>query len=107
MIADGVFMLVVYAGLVRFLDIEIVQVFLWLFGGFILFYTGIEGVLKSNSIKLSRNRQRESLMKSFLQDLLCRLPVRCLFYSGWGYTDRSLQKRLRSMAQPNCTYIAA
>lgn len=40
MIADALFMILVYVGMVRFLEIPIVQIFLWLFGGFVLIYSG-------------------------------------------------------------------
>ena len=42
MIADGFFMLLVYLGMVQFLEVPIIQIFLWLFGGFIFIYSGIE-----------------------------------------------------------------
>lgn len=60
MVADAVFMLLVYLGMVQFLSIPIVQIFLWLFGGFIHIYTGTESIFKANSITLSLSRKKES-----------------------------------------------
>ena len=61
MIADGFFMLMVYLGMVYFLDVPIIQIFLWLFGGFILIYSGVEGISRLNSITLA-DRQRKGLL---------------------------------------------
>ena len=54
MIADALFMILVYIGMVRFLEIPVVQIFLWLFGGFVLIYTGVESVVQSNKITLNQ-----------------------------------------------------
>lgn len=84
MLADGFFMLVVYLGLVKFLDIPIVQIFLWLFGGFILLYSGIESILKANIISLNYSRQKESLFKCFLTGFIMSItsPLSILFWLG-------------------------
>jgi threonine/homoserine/homoserine lactone efflux protein len=84
MLADGIFMLVVYLGLVKFLDIPIVQIFLWLFGGFILLYSGIESILKANIISLNYSRQKESLFKCFLTGFIMSItsPLSILFWLG-------------------------
>jgi threonine/homoserine/homoserine lactone efflux protein len=84
MIADAIFMLVVYLGLVRFLDIPIVQIFLWLFGGFILLYSGIESILKANIISLNYSRQKESLWKCFFTGFIMSItsPLSILFWLG-------------------------
>ena len=37
-----IFMLVVYLGMVHFLDFPFIQILLWLFGGFILMYSGLK-----------------------------------------------------------------
>ena len=60
MIADALFMILVYVGMVRFLEIPIVQIFLWLFGGFVLIYSGMESVLRVNTISLNQYRNRDS-----------------------------------------------
>jgi threonine/homoserine/homoserine lactone efflux protein len=84
MIADGIFMLVVYLGLVKFLDIPIVQIFLWLFGGFILIYSGVESILKANIITLTYSRNKESLIKCFFIGFIMSItsPLSVLFWLG-------------------------
>ena len=59
MIADGLFMLMVYLGMVHFLEVPIIQIFLWLFGAFILIYTGVEGIAGVNSLTLADSRGKE------------------------------------------------
>jgi threonine/homoserine/homoserine lactone efflux protein len=84
MIADGIFMLVVYLGLVKFLDIPVVQIFLWLFGGFILLYSGFESILKANIINLNYSRKKESLVKCFFTGFVMSItsPLSILFWLG-------------------------
>jgi len=84
MIADAIFMLLVYLGMVQFLGIPIVQIFLWLFGGFILIYSGIESILGANSITLSFSRKKESLLKCFLTGFIMSItsPLSILFWLG-------------------------
>lgn len=84
MIADGIFMLMVYLGMVQFLTIPIVQIFLWLFGGFILIYTGFESIKNSNTITLSQSRTKESLFKCFITGFIMSItsPLSILFWLG-------------------------
>jgi threonine/homoserine/homoserine lactone efflux protein len=84
MIADGIFMLLVYLGMVQFLGIPIVQIFLWLFGGFILTYSGVESIKNANTITLNYSRQKESLLKCFLTGFIMSItsPLSILFWLG-------------------------
>lgn len=84
MIADAIFMLVVYLGLVHFLELPPVQVFLWLFGGFVLLYSGFESMLGANSIEIEYNRNKESLLKCFLTGFVMSItsPLSILFWVG-------------------------
>ena len=84
MIADGFFMLIVYLGMVHFLEIPIIQIFLWLFGGFILIYSGIESCLGANSITMTYSRVKESLFKCFLTGFVMSItsPLSILFWLG-------------------------
>lgn len=84
MIADGIFMLMVYLGMVHFLEVSIVQIFLWLFGGFILIYTGFESIIKANAITLSDTRGKDSLLKCFLTGFVMSItsPLSILFWLG-------------------------
>ena len=84
MVADGCFMLLVYLGLNQFLTIPIIQIFLWLFGAFILLYTGFESILKMDKVTLSYNRARESLLRCFLVGFIMSItsPLSILFWLG-------------------------
>jgi threonine/homoserine/homoserine lactone efflux protein len=84
MIADGIFMLMVYLGIVQFLNIPIVQIFLWLFGGFILIYSGFESIKNSNTITLSNSRTKESLFKCFITGFIMSItsPLSIIFWLG-------------------------
>lgn len=84
MIADAIFMLMVYLGVVRFVDIPIVQIFLWLFGGFILIYSGVEGIISAKDITLNFSRSKESLLKCFMTGFLMSItsPLSILFWLG-------------------------
>jgi threonine/homoserine/homoserine lactone efflux protein len=84
MIADGFFMLMVYLGMVHFLDVPIIQIFLWLFGGFILIYSGVEGLVNMKSITLADSRGKDSLFKCFVTGFIMSItsPLSVLFWLG-------------------------
>jgi L-lysine exporter family protein LysE/ArgO len=83
-VADGIYMLVVYIGVVRFLETPLMQTFLWLFGCFVLIYTGIESLLNAGKINLEHQRGNEPLVKSFLSGFFMSLsnPLTILFWLG-------------------------
>jgi L-lysine exporter family protein LysE/ArgO len=82
--ADAVYMMVVYLGVVRFLDTPFMQTFLWFFGCFVLTYTGIETLWKAGQIHTSGKRGDESHFKSFLSGFLMSIsnPLTILFWLG-------------------------
>lgn len=83
-VADGIYMLIVYIGVVRFLETEFMQTFLWSFGFFVLIYTGIETMLKAGKIDLEYVRSKEPLFKSFLTGFFMSIsnPLTILFWLG-------------------------
>jgi L-lysine exporter family protein LysE/ArgO len=83
-IADGIYMFVVYIGVVRFLDTSFMQTFLWLFGCFVLMYTGIETILNAGKIELQQHRSKEPLMKSLMSGFFMSIsnPLTILFWLG-------------------------
>jgi L-lysine exporter family protein LysE/ArgO len=83
-VADGVYMLVVYLGVVHFLETSFMKTFLWLFGCFVLTYTGIETILSANKLSIGENRKREPLYKSFLSGFFMSIsnPLTILFWLG-------------------------
>jgi len=82
--ADIIFMLLVYFGLYQFLNVPIIQIFLWLFGSFILLYTGFESILKVNNLSISYERSKESLLHSFLVGFIMSItsPLSIMFWLG-------------------------
>lgn len=65
-IADAIYMLLVFVGVVQFIEVPIIQTFLWIFGFFVLVYTGIESISGAGRISTdSRNGTYDSKMKSF------------------------------------------
>ena len=84
-IADILYMGMVYFGIGHFLDSPFMKIFLWSFGCFVLIYTGIEGLLSIRDIKVSvksgkSTRLRQSLLSGFLVSLLN--PLTILFWLG-------------------------
>jgi threonine/homoserine/homoserine lactone efflux protein len=84
MIADGIFMIMVYLGMVHFLEVPIVQIFLWLFGGFILIYSGIESIVGARNITLADSRGKDSLFRCFMTGFIMSItsPLSILFWLG-------------------------
>ncbi|MCD5325235.1 MULTISPECIES: LysE family translocator [Pontibacillus] len=85
MVADGVFMLLIYFGVAQFIDTPILRAFLWSFGFFVLCYTGVESIAKSKAPTLERTETRgETLGKSFRTGFLMAIsnPLSILFWLG-------------------------
>ncbi|MCU9612032.1 LysE family translocator [Caldibacillus lycopersici] len=84
MIADGIFMCIIYLGFANFINIEIVQIFLWLFGAFVLIYSGVEGMYKARSFMFHYSRKKDSLLKCFFTGFLLSIssPLSILFWLG-------------------------
>ncbi|MEH7112445.1 LysE family transporter [Neobacillus niacini] len=82
--ADGVYMLVVYFGVVNFLEHPFMKTFLWLFGCFILLYTGIETIVSANKLEMEGKRKEEPLVKSFISGFFMSIsnPLTILFWLG-------------------------
>lgn len=83
-LADVLYMLLVYLGVVHLLDAPFVQTLLWLFGFFVLSYTGIESLLSKGQIKETELSQREPLRKSLMSGFFMSLfnPMSILFWLG-------------------------
>jgi L-lysine exporter family protein LysE/ArgO len=83
-VADGIYMLVVYIGVVQFLETSFMQTFLWLFGCFVLIYTGSETIINAGKINLDHQRGNEPLIKSFFSGFLMSIsnPLTILFWLG-------------------------
>ena len=85
MIADMLYMVAVYMGIVHFLEIPIIKTFLWLFGFFVLVYTGVECLWSAGKINAhTRGNKTEPVSKSFLSGFFMSLsnPLTILFWLG-------------------------
>ncbi|SFB28185.1 Threonine/homoserine/homoserine lactone efflux protein [Lentibacillus halodurans] len=82
--ADGIYMLVVYLGIVHVVDTPFIQTFLWIFGGFILIYTGIESMVSAKELKAAHTRRAEPLHRSFMTGFMLSImnPLTILFWLG-------------------------
>ncbi|CAM4008420.1 LysE family transporter [Mesobacillus thioparans] len=81
--ADIIYMLTVYLGVVKYLETPFMQSFLWLFGFFVLLYTGIETIFNSGKIMMDR-REGDSGLKSFISGFFMSIsnPLTILFWLG-------------------------
>jgi L-lysine exporter family protein LysE/ArgO len=84
MIADILYMMLVYLGIVHFLNTPFMQTFLWLFGCLVLVYTGVEGLLGARQVYIRHTRSTESHFKSFISGFFMSLsnPLTILFWLG-------------------------
>lgn len=83
--ADIIYMLLVYFGIVHLLELPFVRVFLWMFGCFVLIYTGVESIKNAGTLAPSQMRGDDSeLVKSFTQGFLMSLfnPLSIMFWLG-------------------------
>ncbi|KIY22629.1 MULTISPECIES: LysE family transporter [Mesobacillus] len=81
--ADMFYMFTVYLGIFKYLDTPFMQSFLWLFGFFVLLYTGIETITNSGKIMME-HRQGNSSIKSFFSGFFMSIsnPLTILFWLG-------------------------
>lgn len=85
LLADIIYMVLVYFGIGHFIDSPYIKILLWSFGCFVLTYTGIESIFTLHKIKLNfhkekRIRLRQSLSSGFFLSLLN--PLTILFWLG-------------------------
>ena len=84
MVADGIFMLLVYFGVIHFLNIPFMKTFLLLFGFFILTYIGVESLLTVGKTGMGTRGGNESHVKSFSAGFIMSIsnPLSILFWMG-------------------------
>ncbi|MCA1032712.1 LysE family translocator [Bacillus timonensis] len=84
MVADAIFMLLIYFGVASFLSTPFMKTLLFLFGFFVLVYTGIESIIGSSELASSRGHRDESKAKSFRAGFFMALsnPLNILFWLG-------------------------
>ncbi|MFC4401728.1 LysE family transporter [Gracilibacillus xinjiangensis] len=84
LLAELLFILAVFFGIVHFLETPFMKTFLWSFGAFVLLYTGIESINSSHKIEMNHERGKESLLKTFASGFLISIsnPLSILFWLG-------------------------
>jgi len=84
MIADAAYMVMVYMGIVHFIEIPFMKSFLWLFGCFVLVYTGIESLTGAASTAKKDDAGERSKLRSFVSGFFMSLsnPMTILFWLG-------------------------
>ncbi|UQZ36177.1 threonine transporter [Paenibacillus sp. PK3_47] len=82
--ADIIYMLLVYMGIIHLLDAPFVRAFLWLFGFFVLVYTGVESIKNAGELTADTRGNVNTLTKSFFSGFLMSLfnPLSILFWLG-------------------------
>lgn len=84
MLADAIFMLLVYFGVIHFLDRPFMRTFLWLFGFFVLTYVGVETLIGAGKTQGGQRGGEESLFRTFAAGFLMSIsnPMSVLFWLG-------------------------
>ncbi|MBP1081226.1 threonine/homoserine/homoserine lactone efflux protein [Bacillus capparidis] len=85
LLADVTYMMLVYFGVINFLDTSFMKAFLWLFGFFVLTYSGIEGLLGIGKFETSmRNEKKATFFKSLSSGFAMSIsnPLTILFWLG-------------------------
>ena len=84
MVADALFMLLIYFGVAQFLTTPFMKSFLWLFGFFILVYSGIESIVTAKATIRTDSSANESSVKSFRTGFFMAIsnPLNIIFWLG-------------------------
>lgn len=82
--ADIFYMLLVYLGVVHFLNTPFMQTFLWLFGAFVLIYTGFESIMNASKVTISNARSEDTIPKTMFAGFIMSVsnPMTILFWLG-------------------------
>lgn len=83
-LADAILMALIYFGVVHFLTTPFMKTFLWLFGCFVLVYSGVESLMGAGKLKEEQNRSADTLVKSFFSGFFMSIssPLSILFWLG-------------------------
>lgn len=84
MLADAVYMAIVYLGVFHFLETPFMQTLLWSFGCFVLIFTGVDSIVNAGKeIKMTKIKGN-SLKKSFFNGFLLSIsnPLSMMFWLG-------------------------
>ncbi|ANE45292.1 amino acid transporter [Paenibacillus swuensis] len=84
MFADVLYMLLIYFGVAHFLSTPFMKTFLWMFGCFILIYTGIETLKNMKNTPEADSRETQTGISSFRTGFVMAMlnPLNILFWLG-------------------------
>nr|WP_144028419.1 LysE family transporter [Paenibacillus ferrarius] len=84
MLADVILIILIYFGLVHFLTTPFMKTFLWIFGCFILLYTGVESLIGAGKLQKDDYKSEETMAKSFFAGFIMSItsPLSILFWVG-------------------------
>ncbi|KGR79107.1 LysE family transporter [Ureibacillus sinduriensis] len=84
MLADAVYMAIVYLGVFHFLETPFMQTLLWSFGCFVLIYTGIDSIISAGKEIKMNKLKGDSYKKSFFYGFLLSIsnPLSMMFWLG-------------------------
>lgn len=86
MLADALFMLLIYFGLSQWIDTPLIKSFLWSFGFFILCYTGFESMIHSSRVLETPHERnvQEKRSKSMFTGFFLAIsnPLSIIFWLG-------------------------
>lgn len=84
MLADAIYMAIVYLGVFHFLETPFMQTLLWSFGCFVLIYTGVDSIINAKKEIKMNKMKNDSLKKSFFYGFLLSItnPLSMMFWLG-------------------------
>lgn len=84
MAADIFYMILVFFGVIQFINQPFIKTFLWLFGAFVLFYTGFESLMGARNPQLHDARNSQSHWKTLMTGFFMSVssPLSILFWLG-------------------------
>ncbi|KIL34520.1 amino acid transporter [Cohnella kolymensis] len=84
MAADIFYMILVFFGVIHFINQPFIKTFLWLFGAFVLIYTGFESLMAARNPQLHVAKNSQSHWKTLITGFLMSVssPLSILFWLG-------------------------
>ncbi|SDC95675.1 Threonine/homoserine/homoserine lactone efflux protein [Paenibacillus sp. UNCCL117] len=83
-LADAILMALIYFGVVHFLTTSFMRTFLWIFGCFVLIYSGVESLMGAGKLNDNQHRSSDTIAKSFFSGFFMSIssPLSILFWLG-------------------------
>lgn len=85
MLADFLYLILIYLGLIQFVQMQEVRIGLWIAGSFVLLYLGVDSLFQVGRLQMASTRAtKESVLRSGLSGFSMALsnPLNILFWFG-------------------------